>query len=81
MMKPIMLTDIVNIALIVIFYIGHGLYECTCESSYHGDGLSCTPILDHVSWDDIHVDNFADMHSIHNVSQWKLNSSVYLFKV
>ena len=77
----LLLHGIFDSTLYLQLHSGHGLYDCTCESSYHGDGLSCTPILDHVSWDDIHVDNFVDMHSIHNVTHWKHNSSVYHFKV
>ncbi len=46
-----------------------------------GDGTSCVPTLDRVSWRTVAVDNFVHMHSIYNTTQWKEKNKIYKFQV
>ena len=62
-------------------FTGKGTYDCACNEGFIGDGMMCVPTLDVISWNTIKMDNFVEMHSIYNISEWKMETKIYFFKV
>ena len=62
-------------------WTGKGTYDCVCKKGFAGDGMTCVPTLDEVSWHTVQADNFVEMHSIYDISEWKTENKVYFFKV